>query len=296
MRIAILLLLPSLALAEDFHYRVNWGGAVDEFAYTTGWACASVSTINVVLGPGAPSCACFVGGSNHIDLVVPVAGAQLAAGVVPTEISSDLNLKIGRVPMSSGWGTVKLDGGPLELGGTLRGTVTFAYEEESDDARPIKTTAGGTFSAKICEERPGALAELLRLSSQTAPLAAKVAGHKLAIKTVLARVKGQELRSLMFFGATVGCEALDKSDHASVQIDLDGGSAARQPTRIRYNTPIAGPYQADSSRSVQVFGSVTLDKVDLSTKQVIGRVFGRGQPKRPDDNTISGRFTARVCR
>ena len=115
---------------------------------------------------------------------------------LPVEISSDLNLKVGRVPMSSGWGTVTLDRDvPLELGATVRGTVAFAHQEDSDDGRPIKFAASGTFSARLCEDRPGALAELARRRV-----------HREALSLDRRQLARQNLPSSSAWRASCGCD------------------------------------------------------------------------------------------
>jgi hypothetical protein len=291
---------------------VSWDGVKDEFPYATGWACAASGTISVVLGPAAKACKCFEGYSGHVDLHLPMGpGARIVARVpIQTEISAHLDLQRGSVLFDAeGTATLDADVG-LELGAHVRGTAAFTHEEESDDARPVVTSGSGSFDAVVCEERPGALADLLRWegAATKGPVQATIATRKIPLVTALARVEhsasgSDTVSSIKLFSGSRSCETLarvEKDAYVDVLVQRDPRLLVgrRHPMRITYWTPVAGPYHPKlAGRSLQVFGVLALDAIDLSPNgRIAGTLYGRGTDADPGANGVAGSFTARVCR
>lgn len=298
--VAIALAFCSNAHADAFLYRVRWGRAVDTFPYATGWACAAPSSLRVVLGPGAPTCACWVGGSDHIDLVLPVApGGKLVGGVAQhAPISSDLRLSRGRVPNLFGDARVTLDGDvPLVRGARVAGSVSYSHQESSDSGEAIDVSASGRFEAELCEDRPGALAELVAAASEptSAGATAVIDGKSRPIKTALAIVRPSaptKVASVELYAGVIDCAGRRRDKHRAVpfvRVDIEHAKTGRaEVAQIDYESPTA--------RAAQTDGTVVLETVDQTGKKIVkGSVFARGNIQAVKANAIRGAFVATIC-
>lgn len=290
----------SLARADAFVYRVRWGRTVDTFPYAKGWACAAPSSIRVVLGPGAPTCACWVGGSDYVNLVLPIApGGKLVGGVeLHTRVSSDLRLQRGRVPNLVGDGRVTLDREVrLERGALVTGRVSYAHSESSDSGETIDLSASGRFDAELCEDRAGALAELIATANEplAAPATALIDGKPVPIKSALAIVRSSapmKVSSVELYAGVIDCAARKRDKHRKlrfVRVDIEHAKPGHvEVAQVDYESP--------TSSSAQTDGTVLIETIDQAEQRIVkGAVFARGNIQAVKAHAIRGAFTAKLC-